>query len=328
MSSNASHVSSADNGHVSSADNGHFVAPVRSEQVVVDAVRLGDKKSNLWLDAWRDLRKRPLFWLSVLMCLAIVITSLWPSLFTSVPPAGPGACDLANSNGGPASGHPLGYTFQGCDVWSRLVYGTRVSLAVGLMATIIGTVIGVIMGALAAFYGGWLDSLLSRVGDVFFTIPYIVAAIVVMTVLKDYRNEFVLALAIGGFAWSSTARIVRAEVLRVKQADFVMASIALGVSRFKTLVVHVLPNALAPVIVVATIGLGQAIVAEATLSFLGVGLGGVSWGADISQAQTSIRTSPMALFWPSLALTLTVLAFVTLGELLRDALDPKSRAQR
>lgn len=311
------------------SSNTHYVAPVKDASVVVDAVRVDEKKSNLWLDAWRDLRKRPLFWISVAMCTLVLVVSLWPSLFASFPPAGPNACFLNKSNAGPEAGHPLGFTDLGCDVWSRLIYGTRVSLTVGLLATVIGTVIGVIMGALAAFYGGWLDSLLSRAGDIFFTIPYIVAAIVVMTVVpRDARNELVLAFAIGGFSWASTARVMRAEVLRVKQADFVMGSIALGLSRFKTLVAHVLPNAMAPVIVISTVGLGSAIVAEATLSFLGVGLGGVSWGADISQAQTSIRTSPMALFWPSLALTLTVLAFVTLGELLRDALDPKARARR
>ncbi|GAA4767385.1 ABC transporter permease [Microbacterium gilvum] len=307
----------------------HYVAPVKEASVVVDAVRVDEKKSNLWLDAWRDLRKRPLFWISVVMCALVLLVSVWPSLFASFPPAGSNACFLDKSNAGPEAGHPLGYTRLGCDVWSRLIYGTRVSLTVGLLATLIGTVIGVIMGALAAFYGGWLDSLLSRVGDIFFTIPYIVAAIVVMTVVpREVRNELVLAFAIGGFSWASTARVMRAEVLRVKQSDFVMGSIAVGLSRFKTLVVHVLPNAMAPIIVISTVGLGSAIVAEATLSFLGVGLGGVSWGADISQAQTSIRTSPMALFWPSLALTVTVLAFVTLGELLRDALDPKARAQR
>ena len=311
-----------------SSNTTHFVAPVKSD-VVVDAVRLDEKKSNLWLDAWRDLRRRPLFWASIVVVLLVTSAALFPSMFTPFPPEGPNACFLDKSNAGATAGHPLGFTRLGCDVWSRLVHGASVSLTVGVLATIIRTVIGVVMGALAGFYGGFLDSVLSRVGDIFFTIPYIVAAIVVMTVVpREFRNELVLAFAIGGFSWASTARIVRAEVLRVKQSDFVMASIALGLSRFKTMVVHVLPNAMAPVIVVTTIGLGQAIVAEATLSFLGVGLGGVSWGSDISQAQTSIRTAPMALFWPSLALTLTVLAFVTLGELVRDAVDPKSRAQR
>lgn len=311
------------------SSDSHFVAPVTKAQVVVDAIHIDEKKSNLWLDAWRDLRKRPLFWLSLVVVFIFVLMAVWPTLFTQVAPSG-GACKLSVSNAGPEPGHPLGFTRQGCDTWSRIVHGTRVSLVVGVLATLIGTVIGVIMGALAAFYGGWLDSLLSRIGDIFFTIPYIVAAIVVMTVLSEHRNELTLALAIGGFSWASTARIVRAEVLRVKQSDYVMASIALGLSRFKTLAIHVLPNALAPVIVVATLGLGTAIVAESTLSFLGVGLGGnvVSWGADISQAQVAIRTAPAALIWPSLALTLSVLAFITLGELLRDALDPKSRAQR
>jgi len=307
----------------------HYVAPIKAD-VVVDAVRLGEKPSNLWLDAWRDLRRRPLFWISIAIVVIVTVAALFPGLFSQLPASGKGAADLAKSNAGPEPGHPLGFSFQGYDVWTRLVHGAGVSLSVGILATIIGTVIGVIMGALAAFYGGFLDSLLSRVGDIFFTIPYIVAAIVVMTVVpREFRTVLVLAFAIGGFSWASTARIVRAEVLRVKQSDYVMASIALGLSRFKTMLVHVLPNAMAPVIVVATVGLGNAIVAESTLSFLGVGLPGVvSWGADISQAQASIRTAPMALFWPSLALTITVLAFVTLGELIRDAVDPKSRAQR
>ncbi|MGK9219363.1 MULTISPECIES: ABC transporter permease [unclassified Microbacterium] len=308
----------------------HYVAPVTSAQVTVDAIRIDEKPSNLWLDAWRDLRRRPMFWISSAFVVLLVVVAVAPTLFSSFPPAGPQACNLSLSNAGPQPGHPLGFTRQGCDVWSRIVWGTRTSLTVGLLATAIGTVIGVIMGALAAFYGGWLDSLLSRIGDIFFTIPYIIAAVVVMTVLSDFRNELTLAFAIGGFSWASTARIMRAEVLRVKQADYVMGSIALGLSRFKTLVVHVLPNAMAPVIVVSTIALGLAIVAEATLSFLGVGLGSsvMSWGNDISQAQTTIRTAPLTLIYPSIALTVTVLAFITLGELLRDALDPKARAQR
>ena len=306
----------------------HYVAPVKNHAVTVDAVRIDEKPSNLWRDAWRDLRRRPTFWVSLAFVAVLIFVAAFPWLLTQMNPIRD--CSLLVSNQGPEAGSPLGFTRLGCDVWSRIVWGTRTSLIVGILATLIGTLIGVIMGSLAAFYGGWLDSLLSRVGDIFFTIPYIIAAIVVMTVLSDYRSELTLAFAIGGFSWAGTARIVRAEVLRVKQSDYVMASIALGLSRFKTLVVHVLPNAMAPVVVVATIGLGTAIVAEATLSFLGIGLGftTMSWGNEISQAQTTIRTAPMTLIYPSIALTLTVLAFITLGELLRDALDPKARAQR
>lgn len=310
--------------------NEHFVAPAQDEQLVVDRVSVDSRRSNLWLDAWRDMRRRPLFWIAAVLAFVVVVMAIVPQLFTNVSPIG-GACQLLNSNEGPEAGHPLGFDKQGCDIWSRIAWGSRNSVTVGLLATLIGTVLGLIMGALAGFFGGWIDALLSRVGDIFFTIPYIIAAIVVMTVVpKDDRTVLVLAFAIGGFSWASIARIVRAEVLRVKQSDFVMASISLGMGRFKTLLVHVLPNSIAPLIVVATLGLGNNIVAESVLSFLGVGLGGgaISWGADISQAQSVIRTAPMSLIWPSLALTLTVLAFIMLGEVLRDALDPKGRAQR
>ncbi|MGN7964606.1 ABC transporter permease [Microbacterium sp. 22179] len=305
----------------------HYVAPVETESIAVDAVRISEKPSNLWRDAWSDLRRRPLFWFSVVLGLVFLLMAVWPTLFTAT---APDSCDLANSNDGPAAGHPLGFTFQGCDIYARIAWGAQTSLAVGLIATVISSLLGLIMGALAGFYGGWLDGLLSRIGDIFFAIPYILAAVVVMTVFRDSRSVWTLALAIGGFAWASTARVVRAEVLRVRQADFVVASQALGQSKFKILLNHVIPNAIAPLLVVSTLGLAAAIVAEATLSFLGVGLGSdvMSWGNDISDAQASLRVAPMALIYPSIALTLAVLAFVTLGELIRDALDPKARARR
>lgn len=310
------------------ASMAHFVAPVKDQTLVVDAIRVEEKPSNLWRDAWRDLRRRPTFWIAMGVMAVVLLMAIWPTLFTLTPPDDD--CQLANSNGGPAAGHPLGFTFQGCDIWARIVWGSRTSLSVGLLATAIGTIIGLIMGALAGFYGGWLDSVLSRLGDIFFSIPYILAAIVVMSVLLEYRSIPVLAFAIGGFAWASTARVMRAEVLRVRQADFVMASQALGLSRFRTLLSHVVPNAIAPLLVVTTISLAAAIVAEATLSFLGVGLGSttMSWGNDISDAQTSLRVAPMALIYPSIALTVTVLAFIILGELIRDAMDPRARARR
>jgi len=253
--------------------------------------------------------------------------SFWPTLFTHTDPK---SCSLDFSNAGPSRGHPLGYTFQGCDIYARIVWGTRVSVSVGLLATIIGSVIGLIMGAFAGYYGGWLDSVLSRVGDIFFSIPYILAAVVVMTVFAQFRNVLTLSVAIGGFAWAATARVVRAEVLRVRQSDFVTASRALGKSNFGTMLKHVIPNAIAPLLVVATLSLAAAIVAEATLAFLGVGLGDevISWGTEISSAQSQIRVAPMSLIYPSIFLTVTVLAFVMLGELIRDALDPRARAQR
>ena len=306
----------------------HYVAPVDpADSIEVDKIKLGDRRSNLWLDAWRDLRRRPLFYIAVAIVLVVSTAALFPSLFTDVDPT---FGELSKSNQPPTDGHPLGFTRQGYDVYARVIYGASTSLSVGIFVVLITAAIGIPMGGLAAFYGGWVDSLLSRVGDIFFAIPYFLAAIVVMSVLSAHRNVFVIALAIGGFAWASLARILRAEVLQVKNIEYVMASEAVGRSKFSTLLRHVLPNSLTPVIVYLTIALGAAITAEATLSFLGIGLppSSLSWGGDIAQAQTTLRTAPMALFWPSLALTVTVLAFIMLGELIRDALDPKARARR
>lgn len=307
---------------------GRYVAPADDAAPVTDAVRVHGKPANLWRDAWRDLRRRPLFWISLGIVAVVLLMALWPTLFTQTLPNN--GCQLANSNKGPGPGALLGYTFQGCDIYARIVWGARTSLSVGLVSTVIASGIGFIMGAVGGYYGGWLDAVLSRIGDIFFSIPYILAAVVVMTVFWQFRNVFTLSLAIGGFAWAAIARVVRAEVLRVKQAEFVTASTALGRGKFATLISHVAPNAIAPLLVLATLFLAGAIVAEATLTFLGVGVVGdvMSWGRDISDAQRSLRVAPMSLIYPSIALTITVLAFILLGELIRDAMDPRARASR
>ncbi len=308
----------------------HYVAPVEDADsvITVDAPHLSERRSNLWLDAWRDLYKRPLFYVAVAIVLLVTTMAIFPGLFTDVPPNND--CFLSKSNAGPEAGHPLGFTRQGCDVYARVVSGARTSLLVGILTVIITATIGIPMGAIAGYFGGKTDSILSRIGDIFFSVPYFLAAVVVMSVLKDYRNVFIIALAIGGFSWAVLARLLRAEILQVKNRDFIAASRALGRTKMSTLVAHALPNSLTPVIVTLTISLGAAIVSEATLSFLGIGLGSstMSWGNDISSAQTTIRTAPMALVYPSIALTMTVLAFIILGELVRDALDPKARARR
>ena len=306
----------------------HYVAPFdESTLASTDAVSVDEKPSNLYIDAWRDIRKRPLFYVSGIFIVLAILVALAPGLFTQVDPR---ACDLGFSNLGPSDGHPLGFTRQGCDVYSRIIYGTATSLSVGLLSTIIVTVIGVIFGAIAGFYGRWVDAVLSRIGDIFFAIPYFLAAVVVMSVFVDNRNVLVISLAIGAFAWPSTARILRGQIISVKNADYVTSATALGVSQVRTLWRHVLPNSIAPVIVLTTIGLAGAIVAEATLGFLGVGLptSVMSWGNDINAAQNDLRNNPMTLIWPSIALTSTVLAFIVMGEVLRDALDPKARARR
>jgi oligopeptide transport system permease protein len=308
----------------------HFVASPEDVPLVgaIDAVSVDEERSNLWLDAWRDVRRRPVFWISSGLILLIIVVALFPGIFTQVPPNN--QCFLSNSNAGPRAGHPLGFTKLGCDIYSRIIHGTSTSLSVGIIVIAMTTFYGIVFGAFSGFYGGWIDSVLSRVGDIFFSIPYILAAVVIMSVLSQYRSVWSISLAIGAFAWPGTARVLRSEIFRVKSYDFVMASTALGMSRFKIMLKHVLPNSIAPVIVVTTLSLAAAIVAEASLSFLGVGMGSeiMSWGNDINHAQVDLRTAPQTLIYPSIALSITVFAFVTLGEVLREALDPKARAQR
>ncbi|WP_439690307.1 ABC transporter permease [Curtobacterium sp. SP.BCp] len=305
----------------------HFVAPIEETPLqAVDQVDEDAKTRSTWSDAWDAMKIRPMFWVSSVLIVLIILVALFPGLFAHVDPR---AADLSKSNEGSEPGHILGFNRQGNDVYARVIWGTRNSLIVGVVATVLVSVVGVVIGALAGFFGGWLDTIVSRIGDIFFSIPTVLGAIVIMSVIPA-RNALTVSLVLAAFAWPQIARIMRGAVLSAKQSDYVTASAALGVSRFRTLVRHVVPNSLAPVIVVATVSLGTFIVAEATLSFLGIGLpdSALSWGQDIGNAQASIRTAPSTIFWPSAALSITVLSFLLLGDVVRDALDPKARARR
>lgn len=305
----------------------HFVAALEDTPLAaVDRLDETQKARSTWTDAWDAMRRRPMFWVSSALIMLIGLVALFPGLFTSISPT---ACTLSSSNGGPSADHPFGFTFQGCDVYARVIFGTQASVTVGILATALVTLVGVVIGALAGYYGGFFDAIVSRVGDIFFAVPTVLGAIVLLSVVPD-RTPVVIAFVLSIFAWPQVARIMRGAVLTARNSDYVTASVALGVSKFKILLRHVIPNAIAPVIVVATVSLGTFIVAEATLSFLGIGLGSqtMSWGNDISQAQTSIRTAPQVLLYPAAALSVTVLAFLMLGDVVRDALDPQARARR
>lgn len=307
----------------------HFVALVEETPLLAtDALKTDQAPRSLWSDAWRKLRRRPLFIISALLILALTVVALFPGLFTSVPPNN--ECLLANSEGPPSAGHPFGFTFQGCDIYSRVIHGTQASLAVGVLSVLCVLVVGVTIGALAGYYGGWVDSVLARLGDIFFALPLILGALVItqLPMFRENKSVWTVVMVISVLAWPQMARITRGAVIEVRNADFVTAARALGVSKFGALVRHVLPNALAPVIVLATLELGVFIVAEATLSFLGIGLppSVMSWGNDIgAAAQSSVRTNPEILLYPAAALSITVLSFIMLGDAVRDALDPKSR---
>ncbi|KZS65476.1 peptide ABC transporter permease [Mycobacterium kansasii] len=281
---------------------------------------------RFWLDSWRRLRRRPKFVVAAALILLILVVAAFPGLFTG---ADPTYADPSQSMLAPSAAHWFGTDLQGHDIYARTVYGARASVMVGMGATVAVFVVGTALGALAGFYGGWLDAVISRITDVFFGLPLLLAAIVLMQVMH-HRTVWTVIAILALFGWPQIARVARASVLEVRGSDYVLAAKALGLSRFQTLLRHALPNAIGPVIAVATVALGIFIVTEATLSYLGVGLptSVVSWGGDINVAQMRLRAGSPILFYPAGALGITVLAFMMMGDALRDALDPASRAWR
>ncbi|WP_099024886.1 ABC transporter permease [Mycolicibacterium palauense] len=278
---------------------------------------------GFWYDVWRQLRRRPQFVVAATMIVLVVLIAAFPGLFTGIDPT---YADPNQSLLPPSARHWFGTDLQGHDVYARTIYGARASVAVGVGATVGVLVVGGTLGALAGFFGGWIDAVVSRVADVFFGIPLLLAAIVLMQVMH-HRTLWTVIAILALFGWPQVARIARGAVLEVRGADYVTAARALGLGRLGILVRHVVPNAIGPVIVVASIALGVFIVTEATLSYLGVGLPPtvVSWGGDINLAQSRLRSGSPVLFYPAGALALTVLAFMLMGDVLRDALDPRSR---
>lgn len=286
-----------------------------------------------WKEAWKQLRRNPLFLISAALLLFLAVVIAFPGLFTNNDPS---FCQTGKSLAVAEPGHPFGFDRQGCDVYSRMVYGARASVAVGVITTLIATVLGLVIGAAAGFYGRWVDAILSRIADIFYAIPLLLAAIVLLSALKEFWPDrgfwgsvMAIVLALALFGWPQVARIARGAVIETKQQEFVDAARALGATPRRNLVRHVVPNSLAPVIVTATVSLGIFIVAEATLSFLGLGLPSsiVSWGNDISAAQNQVRAGQRlgTMFWPAGALALTVFSFILLGDAVRDALDPKAK---
>ena len=258
--------------------------------------------------------------------MVVVVVAAFPSLFTE---ADPGYANPDQSLLGPSVAHWFGTDMQGHDIYARTIYGARASITVGLGATLLVFIIGGALGAVAGFYGGWIDAVVSRIADVFFGIPLLLAAIVLMQVMH-HRTVWTVIAILALFGWPQVARISRGAVLGVRGSDYVLAAKALGLSRFGILVRHVVPNAIGPVIAMSTIALGLFIVTEATLSYLGVGLppSVVSWGGDINVDQIRLRAGSPILFYPAGALAVTVLAFMIMGDVLRDALDPTSPARR
>ncbi|HET6350741.1 MAG TPA: ABC transporter permease [Coriobacteriia bacterium] len=291
---------------------------------------VADESRTLWGDAWYRLRRNKLalaalIWICI-VALAAITAGFWvPQNFGD-----PASINSQTANAQrllpPSMAHPFGTDDMGRDMFGRVVYGARVSLTVGILATLIEVLIGVALGAISGFYGGLIDAFIMRTTDIFLAFPYILFAILILTVVP-YRGVVPVVIAIGLLGWPTFARLFRSSVLSVKENDYVDAGRALGASDARLMFRHIAPNAVAPVVVYATMSIGGAILTEAALSFLGLGIKapGISWGQMIDAARGFLVTHPALVLWPGLAILTTVLSFTLLGDGVRDALDVKMK---
>ncbi len=262
----------------------------------------------------------------IVVALLVVVALFAPQLATH----DVGATDLLNRYQPPSHEHWFGTDATGRDIFSRVVFGARISLRVGLVVVAVSTVVGVIIGALAGYYGGWIDRLISGyLFNVFLAFPGLLLAIAMVAFLGAGLNKLIFALCVIG--WVGYARVMRGQVLKVREYDFVQAARALGANDLRILFRHILPNAIQPLIVQASLGMAGAVLSEATLSFLGLGVPppAPSWGVMLEEGRdlSTLAAAPHALIIPGVAIALTVLAFNFIGDGLREYLDPRQRAR-
>lgn len=278
-------------------------------------------RASLWRDAWRRLRVNRLAVAALVVLCAVgvgVVAGPW------VTPHAYDTQDTALGAVGPRAGHWLGTDPLGRDLLARLLQGGRVSLLIGLSATAVSLLIGVLYGGVSGFAGGRADALMMRIVDILYALPYTVFVIILMVFFG--RNFLFLFLAIGAVEWLTMARIVRGQVLSLREREFVEAARALGLGRARILIRHILPNTLGPVIIYATLTVPRVMLLEATLSFLGLGVQPPmsSWGLLIKEGVETMEEYPWLLLFPSIAFSATLFALNALGDGLRDALDPRT----
>lgn len=276
--------------------------------------------------AWRSLRRDP----RGIIGLAIVVAGILIALLAPIlAPAEPTSQDMRAVLQGPSwlsggsPGHLLGTDQVGRDVLSRIIFGSRISLSIGLLAVAISAPLGVLIGAVAGYYGGWLEDLVMRIADAQLAIPFILLAIALVAVLGQSLLNVILVLGLS--SWVIYARVVRAEVLSLKRQEFIEAARVIGVSNTRILVRHLLPNTLVPVTVIATFAVAHMILVEASLSFLGLGVPppAATWGGMVGDSRQYLTSAWWLPVFPGLAITITVLGINFLGDWLRDCLDPR-----
>ena len=273
-------------------------------------------------DMWVRLRRNKLALFGLFLVVSLIVIAIFAGI---IAPYDPVQIALKESLKPPSFSHLMGTDVLGRDVFSRIIYGTRASLVIGVVATSISLVIGVVVGAISGYYGGWIDSIMMRITDIFFAFPFFLLAIAIMTFLgPSFINVFI---ALGIVGWTNYARLVRGQVISVKESDYVEAAHAVGAKDLRIIWKHVLPNTLAPIIVYTTMNVGGVILSEAGLSFLGIGVQppAPSWGLMLSEASNFIFNAPWMVIWPGVAIFLTVLGYNLLGDGLRDALDPRMK---
>ena len=287
---------------------------------------MGETKTEVtrgyYQESWKILRKNPV----AMVCLVIVILlTLLAILAPVIAPYDPDAIDMPSKLQPPSAEHWFGCDEMGRDILSRCIYGCRISLSVGLVSPLIALVIGYFMGVCAGYFGGKVDSVISFMIQVFSSLPDLLLAMALMFALG--RGLVNLYIALGVLSWAKTARLIRGTVLQLKQKEYVQACRIDGGSSLRIIMRHLLPNCIPTLIITVTMGIPSAILSEASLSFLGLGVRSpmASWGAMISSSKTFIRTSPFYSLFPGFCIIITVIAFNMLGDGLRDALDPKLR---
>jgi ABC-type dipeptide/oligopeptide/nickel transport system permease subunit len=296
-------------------DNTTLATPIRARDK--DAGRRSELSRS-----WRRFKRyRPGMAGLVLIGLLVLIAIFAPVLA----PYSPEKVDTHRLGEGLSWAHPLGFDGIGRDVLSRTIYGTRVALLVGLLSTAIAVTIGVTVGATAGYFGGWVDTLLSRIVDTLMAFPLLVLLVTLSAVFSPSLKTTIIVIGVS--VWASYARLVRADVLSIRERDYIQSARAVGADSRRIIMRHVLPNALGPVIVIATLGIGGIIILEAALSFLGLGVQPptASWGGDLSSARQYLEIYPHMAIAPGVMITITVLAFNFVGDGLRDALDPRQR---
>jgi peptide/nickel transport system permease protein len=282
-----------------------------------------DRAESLWSKLRNHAATHPLGLVGAVIMAAFVFAAVFANFITAYSPI---TTNAAISLLPPTHGHPLGADAMGRDIYSRIVYGARISLAVGLGSTFLGSVVGVTLGLASGYLGGWVDLVIQRIVDVLQAMPLLVLALVMAAALGPALSNTIVAIAIPLIPY--TARVIRSNTLALREQPFVEASRAVGMSEFRIAVRHVLPNTVAPLIVIMTAQLGAAILTEASLSFLGLGVPEPhpSWGRMLSESAAEyVRTAPWLVIFPGIAISLTVFGTNLFGDALRDILDPRLR---